>query len=103
MRRAQKRSWSCRRLVPFFKNLPDNEKERARSALEKHFSALADQLGDRPFLLGDRMTIVDPYLFWWLRSAPVGGIEVPESLHALLVRMGNMPSIRKALAEEGLA
>lgn len=89
-------------LVPFFKNLPDDEKERARSALVKHFASLADQLGDNPFLLGDRMTIADPYLFWCLRSAPVSGIELPERLQAFFVRMSGMPSVQKALAEEGL-
>ena len=88
--------------VPFFKNLPDDEKERARSALAKHFASLADQLGDDPFLLGDRMTIADPYLFWCLRSAPVSGVELPKGLQAYFVRMSQMPSVQKALAEEGL-
>ena len=89
-------------LVPFFKNLPDEEKERARLALVKHFASIADQLGDQPFLLGDRMTIADPYLFWALRSALVSGIELPESLQAYLARMSELPSVARALAEEGL-
>ncbi len=89
-------------LVPFFKNLPTGEKERARTALVKHFASLDDQLGDRPFLLGEHMTIADPYLFWCLRSAPVSGIELPARLRAFFVRMSKMPSVQKALAEEGL-
>ena len=89
-------------LVPFFKNLSDDEKARARSALASHFATLADQLGDRPFLLGDRITVADPYLFWCLRSAPVSGIELPERLQAFFVRMNKLPSVQKALDEEGL-
>ena len=90
-------------LVPFFKDLPAEEKERARSALVRHFASVADQLGDRPFLLGERMTIADPYLFWALRSAPVSGVELPERLRTYFARMKQMPSVAKALAEEGLA
>ncbi len=47
-------------LVPFFKDLSTPEKERAREALVRHFASIAEQLGDKPFLLGDRMTIADP-------------------------------------------
>ena len=90
-------------LVPFFKNLPDEEKERARSALAKHFASLADQISDAPFLLGDRMTIADPYLFWCLRSAPVSGVKLAERLQAFFNRMSKMPSVQKALLEEGLS
>ena len=89
-------------LVPFFKNLPDDEKELARLALAKHFASIADQLGDRPFLLGERMTIADPYLFWALRSAPVSGVELSARLRAYFARMEQMPSVRRALAEENL-
>jgi glutathione S-transferase len=71
-------------LKPFFKNLPTPEKERARGMLVKHFASIAEQLGDKPFLLGDRMTIPDPYLFWALRWAPIHGIELPERLQTSL-------------------
>lgn len=90
-------------LVPFFKNLPEQEKERARSAVARHLASIADQLGDRPFLLGERMTIADPYLFWVLRSAPVSGVEPPERLQAYFARMSARPAVAKALAEEGLS
>lgn len=90
-------------LVPFFKNLPEQEKERARSAVARHLASIADQLGDRPFLLGEPMTIADPYLFWVLRSAPVSGVEPPERLQAYFARMSARPAVAKALAEEGLS
>ena len=90
-------------LVPFFKNWPAPEKERARSAVAKHLASIADQLGDQHFLLGERMTIADPYLFWVLRSAPVSGVELPERLSAYFARMSARPSVTQALVEEGLA
>lgn len=90
-------------LVPFFKKFPESEQERARQALVKHFASIADQLGDRSFLLGDQMTIADPYLFWVLRSAPISGVDIPERLQAYFTRMKELPSVAQALAEEGLA
>ncbi len=90
-------------LKPFFKDLPTPEKERARQMLVKHFASIAEQLGDKPFLLGDRMTIADSYLFWSLRSAPISGIEFPEQLQAYFSRMKEVPSVAQALVEEGLA
>jgi glutathione S-transferase len=89
--------------APFFKKLPEQEKERARQSLVKHFASIADQLGDKPFLLGDRMTIADPYLFWSLRAAPISGVKLPKRLQAYFARMLEMPSVAQALAEEGLA
>ncbi len=88
---------------PFFKNLPTPEQDRARDMLTKHFASLARQLGDNTFLLGDRMTIADPYLFWALRWAPIHGVELPERLQAYFARMKEMPSVAQALREEGLA
>ena len=90
-------------LVPFFKQRSDDEKERARMALAKKFASLADQLGSRPFLLGEKLTIADPYLFWALRSAPISEVVLPESLQAYFGRMSERPSVTRALANEGLA
>ena len=90
-------------LVPFFKNLPKSEKERARQFLTRHIASIAEQLGENRFLLGDRMTIADPYLFWSLRSMPMSGVELPGRLQAYFARMQKMPSVAQALAEEGLA
>jgi glutathione S-transferase len=71
--------------------------------LIKHFALLAEQLGDQPFLLGDRMTIADPYLFWSLRWVLLTGIELPEKLKAYVARMKEVPSVAQALAEEGIS
>jgi len=59
---------------PFWKNASQAEKDKARELLAKHFRTIVDELGDRPFLMGDRMTIADPYLFVMLRWAATHGI-----------------------------
>jgi glutathione S-transferase len=41
---------------PFWKNAPQAEKGKARELLVKHFAIIAEALGNRPFLTGNRMT-----------------------------------------------
>ncbi|WP_024509897.1 glutathione S-transferase N-terminal domain-containing protein [Bradyrhizobium sp. ARR65] len=89
---------------PFFhSDATQAEKDKARQKLLKHFASLADQLGDKPFLLGEWMTIADPYLFVMLMWADRHGIEISERLRTYFARMKQLPSIAQALAEEGLA
>ena len=90
-------------LKPFWKNAPQPEKDKARQLLVKHFVTIAGELGDKPFLMGDQMTIADPYLFVMLTGAVTHGIEVPQRLEAYSARMRKLPSVTQALAEEGLA
>jgi glutathione S-transferase len=79
------------------------QRAKARRLLVKHFATIAEQLGDRPFLVGDRMTIADPYLVVMLMWAGKNEIEVPERLTDYLARMKKMPSVARALADEGLS
>lgn len=88
---------------PFFRDFPEPEKVRAREKLEKCFAILSAQLGEKPFLIGDEMTIADCYLFWVLMVAPKSGVELPENLGALFARLRSRPSVVQALAEEGLS
>ena len=87
----------------FYPDATQAEKDKARQNLVKHFATIAEQLGDRPFLVGDRMTIADPYLFVMLMWAAKNEIEVSSQLEAYFARMKQMPSVARALAEEGLA
>lgn len=88
---------------PFFKNFPEPEKVRAREKLAKAFAILADQMGDKAFLVSEEMTIADCYLFWVLMVAPKSGVELPASLRNCFNRMKALPSVARAFAEEGLA
>ncbi|MTJ81335.1 MAG: glutathione S-transferase [Telmatospirillum sp.] len=90
-------------LTPFFKNKSDMEKDEARKALAKAFGFLDDQMGAQPFLLGQAMSIADPYLFWALLWTAQFGLPVPERLRAFFDRMNREPSVIRALAEEGLS
>ncbi len=60
-------------LVPFWKDLPSEEKGRGRQMLVKHFTTIADQLGKHPFLLGDQMTVITHPLrcAWISESMPL--------------------------------
>nr|WP_113889119.1 glutathione binding-like protein [Roseiarcus fermentans] len=88
---------------PFFSDAPEAETDKARRMLDKRFATLADQLGDKPFLASDQMTIADPYLFVMLSWAAMFGIEAPEPLVRYHARLKTLPSIARALAAEGLA
>lgn len=90
------------RYNPFFRNFSEVEKERAREKLAQAFAILADQMGDKKFLVSDEMTIADCYLFWVLMVAPRSGVELPEALGRFLAHMRTLPSVMQALAEEGL-
>jgi glutathione S-transferase len=89
---------------PFFHHdATQAERAKARQLLVKHFATIAEQLGDKPFLVGDRMTIADPYLVVMLMWAGKNEIEVPERLTGYLAQMTKMPSVARALADEGLS
>lgn len=90
------------RYNPFFRNFSELEKERAREKLAQAFAILADQMGDKKFLVSDEMTIADCYLFWVLMAAPRSGVELPEALRRFFEHMRALPSVIRALAEEGL-
>lgn len=87
---------------PFFhRDAIEVERTKARRLLVKHFATVAAQLGDKPFLVGDRMTIADPYLVVMLMWAARFEIDVPERLGFYLAQMMTTPSVAKALADEG--
>lgn len=93
-----------RHFLPFFHpHHGEEEKARARQSLDLRFGTLAGQLGDKAFLVGDRMTIADAYLFVMLSWAAMMSIAVPDRLQAYHARLQTRPSVARALAEEGLA
>lgn len=87
---------------PFWKGASEAEKDHAGQMLVRHFAVIARQLGDRPFLTGERMTIADPYLFVMLMWADRHGIGVSGPFGNYVARMKERPSVAQALAEEGL-
>lgn len=92
-----------RNFVVFFRGGSDADKAQAAQALALRFGKLADQLGERRFLVGEQMTIADCYLFVMLSWAAMMGVAVPPSLGAYVARMKTEPAVAAALAAEGLA
>ena len=88
---------------PFFRNFPEPEKSRARKKLAKAYAILADQMGDKDFLVDNHLTIADCYLFWVVMVAPKSGVDLPDRLGSFFDRMKVRPSVIQAFAEEGLA
>lgn len=88
---------------PFFiPGASDSDKEGARAILAKRFGFLDEQIGDRQFVVGDTFSIADCYLFVMMLWASKNDVPVPPKLAALLERLKQRSSVRKALAEEGL-
>lgn len=88
---------------PFFLKQGPEILDPAGKALDKHFAILAEQLGDKAFLVGDEMSIADAYLFVMLSWAEIMKIALPEALESYRARLKQRPSITRALAEEGLS
>lgn len=86
----------------FYRDTTPAGKDEAGRNLTRNFATIAEQLGDKLFLLGDGMTIADPYLFWASRWTPIHGLALPEQLQSHLARMRGFPSVARALGEEGL-
>lgn len=88
--------------APFFRNFAEPEKVRAREKLAKAFSILSDQMGSKRFLISDELTIADCYLFWVLMVSGRSGVDLPENLKSGYERLRVLPSVSRALSEEGL-
>ena len=86
---------------PFFSGADDAEKAKARDMIGKRFDYLAGTMqGD--YLLGDRVSTADCYLFVMLMWARKNGVSIPQPLAAFEKRMGERDAVKTALAQEGL-
>lgn len=89
---------------PFFTpNASAQDTSAAGEALLKRFALLGQQLEDRDYLLGE-FSVADCYLFVMLMWAKTKvGLDVGGSLARYYDRLSQRPSVRQALADEGLA
>lgn len=87
----------------FYPDTPDAQKTKAKETLVKRFGTLAEQLGDRPYLIGDSFSIADAYLFVMLSWAKNFQLDVSAGFTPYFARLAGLPSITRALAEEGLS
>ncbi|MBL8834863.1 MAG: glutathione transferase GstA [Alphaproteobacteria bacterium] len=84
---------------------PDAYKETVKQTLAARFDYLSEQLGDKPYLTGDRFTIADGYLFTvlnWTNFLKLDMAKWPK-LTAYMARVAARPAVQAALKAEGLA
>jgi glutathione S-transferase len=71
--------------------------------IRKKLDFVDDRLGSGPFLMGDTLTLGDPYLFvitGW--ATKMIGLDAWANLAAFHQRMLERPSVRHVLRSEGL-
>jgi glutathione S-transferase len=83
---------------------PDEFKASTREALGKKFDYLQEQIGDRPYILGERFSILDAYAFAVLGWTSVHAIDIARwpGLSAYLQRVAARPAVQETLRAEGL-
>jgi glutathione S-transferase len=81
----------------------DDTKRFFREKIAQKFDYVEGQLGKGPFLMGDDLTLPDPYLFVMLRwGDKMLGLDRWPNLTAFRDRMLQRPSVRNVLQFEGL-
>ena len=90
---------------PIFRpTTPDEYKKISKENLGKRFDWLDQQLAGRAYLMGDRFTVADAYLFTVLRWSPRIEIDLVRwpNLKAYVDRVAARPKVREAMQAEGL-
>lgn len=90
---------------PFFgANVSEDAKKTATRNISKRFDYVARKLTGRDYLLGDKFTVADAYLFTmlsWMGHAHVDLMRWPV-LQAYYTRVAARPAVQQALKFEGL-
>jgi glutathione S-transferase len=92
--------------MPLFNPACSDEVRSARMAhLHKHYRLLEAALGRAPFLLGDRFTVTDAYLFVVTRWAEFVKLDLSAfpNLLAFQARIAARPAVQTAMHREQLA
>lgn len=82
----------------------EDAKQLARDTITKKLDFVEQQTGDRPYLMGDRFTLPDAYLFVMLGWTASQGFDLNRwpKLAAFRERVAKRESVREVLAFEGL-
>lgn len=83
---------------------PEGFKQATREALGTKFDYLQDLIGDGPYLLGERFSILDAYAFAVLNWSGMHQIDLAgwPGLQAYLGRIAARPAVQETLRAEGL-
>ena len=92
-------------LAPLWKpTTPEDYKPVVLEAVGKRFDFVAQALGDKPYLTGDRFTIADAYLYTianWLRFLKFDVARWP-AIEGFLARVAERPAVHAVLLAERL-
>jgi glutathione S-transferase len=90
--------------APFFTGGDEDEKRTAKEKILTRFKYVDEKLEDKQFLMGDRMTVADAYLFVMLTWARKNNISIDRcsNLRAFFERMSHRDGVQRAMKEEGL-
>jgi glutathione S-transferase len=88
----------------FGANTPEEFKKIGRENLTKKYQRLDAHLKGKSYLMGDRFTVADAYLFTVTNWAGHVGVDLSgfANLQAFQKRVAERPKVREAMKEEGL-
>ena len=83
---------------------PEEVRKGAIAQLGRRFDYVASALGTKPYLMGDRFTIADAYLFTVLNWTHVHKVDLAPwpTLQAYMGRVAARPKVQETLRAEGL-
>jgi len=90
---------------PLFRpTTPEDFKATLRDMLGQRFDWIDKQLAGKQYLMGDKFTVADAYLFTVLRWSPRVGIDLSKwkNITAYLDRVEARPKVQEAMKAEGL-
>jgi glutathione S-transferase len=91
---------------PMFRpTTPDAYKDISRENLGKRFDCLDRQLAGKQYLMGDKFSVADAYMFTVLRWSPRVNIDTSNwpNIKTYMDRIAARPKVQEALKAEGLA
>jgi glutathione S-transferase len=91
---------------PLFRpTTPDAFKEISRANLGKRFDWIDKELAGKQYLMGDKFSVADAYMFTVMRWSPRVNIDISKwpNIKAYVDRVAARPKVQEALRAEGLA
>jgi glutathione S-transferase len=88
----------------FNPKIPAETRQEREEYLKKRYALLEKQLGQAPYLLGERFSVADAYLFTVTNWANYVKLDLSEFKNVLAFqkRVAERPKVQEALAAEGL-
>ncbi len=79
-------------------------KEVQMGTIERRFNSLEKMLDGKPYIMGDKFTVADAYLFTVLNWTKKFGIDVSKwpNIKAYIARVAERPKVQETMKAEGL-